>query len=110
MKIVIFGPERRLGVLAGDCVIDLNRGLARYLKQSGDRNPDAGGEEPMQAMYGGFGAAMQKDFARLWSWMFPTRLIQRDCICADKHEPSLCVEIRTSTELEFAKVNRVSAL
>jgi hypothetical protein len=42
MKIVIFGPERRLGALAGDCVIDLNRGLARYLKQSGDRNPDAG--------------------------------------------------------------------
>jgi hypothetical protein len=23
MKIVIFGPERRLGALAGDCVIDL---------------------------------------------------------------------------------------
>jgi hypothetical protein len=40
MKIVIFGPERRLGALAGDCVIDLNRGFARYLQQRGDRNPN----------------------------------------------------------------------
>ena len=40
MKIVIFGPERRLGALAGDCVIDLNRGFARYLEERGDRNPN----------------------------------------------------------------------
>jgi 2-keto-4-pentenoate hydratase/2-oxohepta-3-ene-1,7-dioic acid hydratase in catechol pathway len=40
MKIVIFGPERRLGALAGDCVIDLNRGFARYLQERGDRNPN----------------------------------------------------------------------
>jgi 2-keto-4-pentenoate hydratase/2-oxohepta-3-ene-1,7-dioic acid hydratase in catechol pathway len=40
MKIVIFGPERRLGALADDCVIDLNRGLARYLQERGDRNPN----------------------------------------------------------------------
>ena len=29
MKIVVFGPERRLGALAADRVIDLNRGFAR---------------------------------------------------------------------------------
>jgi hypothetical protein len=40
MKVVIFGPERRLGALAGDCVIDLNRGFARYLEERGDRNPN----------------------------------------------------------------------
>jgi hypothetical protein len=39
MKIVIFGPEPRLGA-AGDCVIDLNRGFARYLQERGDRNPN----------------------------------------------------------------------
>jgi hypothetical protein len=39
MKIVIFGPDR-LGALAGDCVIDLNRGFARYLQERGDRNPN----------------------------------------------------------------------
>lgn len=27
MKIVIFGPERLLGALVDDCVIDLNRGF-----------------------------------------------------------------------------------
>jgi hypothetical protein len=37
MKSVVFGPERRLRALAADCVIDLNRGFARYLqsRQSG---------------------------------------------------------------------------
>lgn len=38
MKIVIFGPERRLGALTDDCVIDLNRGFARYLQERGERN------------------------------------------------------------------------
>jgi 2-keto-4-pentenoate hydratase/2-oxohepta-3-ene-1,7-dioic acid hydratase in catechol pathway len=40
MRIVIFGPERRLGALTGDCVIDLNRGFGRYLQEHGDRNPN----------------------------------------------------------------------
>ena len=40
MKIVIFGPEHRLGALAGDYVIDLNRGFARYLQERGDRDPN----------------------------------------------------------------------
>lgn len=39
MKIVVFGPERRLGALAADRVIDLNRGFARYLQYRGDRHP-----------------------------------------------------------------------
>jgi 2-keto-4-pentenoate hydratase/2-oxohepta-3-ene-1,7-dioic acid hydratase in catechol pathway len=38
MKIVIFGPEHRLGALAGDRVIDLNKGFARYLHDRGDGN------------------------------------------------------------------------
>ena len=40
MKIVVFGPKRRLGALAGDRVIDLNRGFARYLQERGDRYPN----------------------------------------------------------------------
>ena len=40
MRIVIFGPKRRLGALAGDCVIDLNRGFARYLQERGDAQPE----------------------------------------------------------------------
>jgi hypothetical protein len=39
MQIVVFGPERRLGALAADRVIDLNRGFARYLQYRGDRHP-----------------------------------------------------------------------
>ena len=40
MKIVVFGPERRLGALADDRVIDLNRGFARCLQDRGDRYPN----------------------------------------------------------------------
>ena len=36
MKIVLFGPERRVGALVGDRVIDLNLGLARYLSERGE--------------------------------------------------------------------------
>ena len=35
MKIVVFGPERRVGALVGDKVIDLNRGMTRQLKHRG---------------------------------------------------------------------------
>jgi acylpyruvate hydrolase len=49
MKIVIFGPERRLGALAGDCVIDLHHGFARYLQERGDRNPNELAAERMPA-------------------------------------------------------------
>ena len=39
MKIVVFGPERRVGALVGENVIDLNRGSARLLREQG--NADA---------------------------------------------------------------------
>ena len=38
MKIVVFGPERRAGALVGERVIDLNRGLAKYLSERGEAN------------------------------------------------------------------------
>lgn len=40
MKIVVFGPERRIGVLAGEWVIDLNRGLSVYLRERGETHAD----------------------------------------------------------------------
>ena len=36
MKIVVFGPERRVGALVGEKVIDLNRGMARQLQERGE--------------------------------------------------------------------------
>ncbi len=35
MKIVVFGPQQRVGLLEGDRVIDLNRALATYLREQG---------------------------------------------------------------------------
>jgi acylpyruvate hydrolase len=40
MKIVVFGPERRVGALVGEKVIDLNRGLARQLQERGESKPE----------------------------------------------------------------------
>jgi hypothetical protein len=42
-------PERRLGALASDCVIDINRGFARYLQERGDRNPNEQAAERLPA-------------------------------------------------------------
>jgi acylpyruvate hydrolase len=36
MKIVVFGPERRVGALVGENVIDLNRGMVRQLQERGE--------------------------------------------------------------------------
>jgi len=36
MKIVVFGPERRVGALIGERIIDLNRGMARHLHKRGE--------------------------------------------------------------------------
>ena len=42
MKLVVYGPERRVGALAGDQVIDLNRAYAKYLKEKqGESRPAA---------------------------------------------------------------------
>ncbi|HEX7227933.1 MAG TPA: fumarylacetoacetate hydrolase family protein, partial [Candidatus Binatia bacterium] len=49
MKIVIFGPERRLGALIDDRVIDLNHGFARYLQERGDRSPNEQAAERLPA-------------------------------------------------------------
>ncbi len=40
MKIVVFGPERRVGALVDEKVIDLNRGMARQLHERGESKPD----------------------------------------------------------------------
>jgi acylpyruvate hydrolase len=36
MKIVVFGPERRVGALVGEKVLDLNRGMASHLQERGE--------------------------------------------------------------------------
>src|SRR5436190_19925154 len=33
MKLVVYGPDRRLGALEGDEVVDLNSAYAKYLKE-----------------------------------------------------------------------------
>ena len=45
MKIVLFGPERRIGAWQNDKVIDLNRALANYLRQRGEANAEAHADE-----------------------------------------------------------------
>src|ERR1044072_3064528 len=36
MKIVVFGSEKRVGALAGERVVDLNRGMCEYLRERGE--------------------------------------------------------------------------
>jgi acylpyruvate hydrolase len=40
MKIVVFGPERRVGALLNERVIDLNRGMARQVREGGEAKAD----------------------------------------------------------------------
>jgi 2-keto-4-pentenoate hydratase/2-oxohepta-3-ene-1,7-dioic acid hydratase in catechol pathway len=40
MKIVVFGPDKRIGALEKNCIVDLNRGMAEYLRQRGESNPE----------------------------------------------------------------------
>jgi acylpyruvate hydrolase len=50
MKIVLFGPERRIGAWQGDQVIDLNRALASYLReQSGETSAESRAGEKIPA-------------------------------------------------------------
>ncbi|TMB72855.1 MAG: hypothetical protein E6J54_08905, partial [Deltaproteobacteria bacterium] len=50
MKIVLFGPEKRIGAWQGDKVIDLNRAFASYLReQRGDANAQAHADERVPA-------------------------------------------------------------
>jgi len=42
MKVVVYGPEQRVGALVGDRVVDLNRAYAKYLKEKqGESRPTA---------------------------------------------------------------------
>src|SRR5262245_51545773 len=46
MKIVLFGPDRRIGAWQNDKIIDLNRALANYLRdQHGGTNAQAHADE-----------------------------------------------------------------
>src|SRR5262249_46919511 len=46
MKIVLFGPERRIGAWQNDKIIDLNRSLGNYLRdQHGATNAQARADE-----------------------------------------------------------------
>ena len=50
MKIVLFGPERRIGAWQDDKVIDLNRALANYLRdQRGETSAQARADEKIPA-------------------------------------------------------------
>jgi acylpyruvate hydrolase len=40
MKIVVFGPEKRIGALVGEMVIDLNGGMVRNLRERGAANAE----------------------------------------------------------------------
>ncbi|MDP2605786.1 MAG: fumarylacetoacetate hydrolase family protein [Deltaproteobacteria bacterium] len=68
MKIVLFGPERRIGAWQGDRVIDLNRALANYLReQRGDAKAQAHADERVPACLEDFilrGSAALEDAAR----------------------------------------------
>jgi 2-keto-4-pentenoate hydratase/2-oxohepta-3-ene-1,7-dioic acid hydratase in catechol pathway len=50
MKIVVFGPERRVGALVEDRVIDLSRGLARLLRERGQAEEQAPGRIPLRLL------------------------------------------------------------
>ena len=38
MKILVYGPERRMGALVGERVIDLNGAMTRHLQERGEAN------------------------------------------------------------------------
>jgi 2-keto-4-pentenoate hydratase/2-oxohepta-3-ene-1,7-dioic acid hydratase in catechol pathway len=40
MKIVVFGPERRVGAQLGERIIDLNRGMMRQVREGGETKAD----------------------------------------------------------------------
>ena len=68
MKIVVFGPERRIGALTGQKVIDLNRAFASYLReQRGDTNAQGRADERIPQRLENFialGAAALEDADR----------------------------------------------
>lgn len=59
MKIVVFGPEQRVGELEGDRIVDLNRAFASYLRERGENNPGPTADERVPAWLEAFIAAGQ---------------------------------------------------
>ena len=65
MKIVLFGPERRIGAWQGDKVIDLNRALANYLRdQRGETNAQAHADAQNPFATGAFHCSGQSSHRR----------------------------------------------
>jgi acylpyruvate hydrolase len=68
MKIVVFGPDKRVGALVGETVIDLNQGMAGYLRARGETNPEQRAAERLPARLLSFietGAAGLEDARRV---------------------------------------------
>ena len=49
MKIVVFGSEKRVGALAGERVVDLNRGMCEYLREHGESRAEEKAAERVPA-------------------------------------------------------------
>lgn len=49
MKIVVFGPEKRVGAFQGSHILDLNRGMCEYLRERGESNPEQKAAERLPA-------------------------------------------------------------
>ena len=68
MKIVLFGPDRRIGAWQGDRIIDLNRALVSYLREAqGDANAQGHADERIPQRLESFialGKAAIEDAAR----------------------------------------------
>ena len=49
MRIVVFGPDKRIGALQGRQIVDLNHGMSEYLRQRGESNPEQKAAERVPA-------------------------------------------------------------
>ena len=68
MKIVLFGPERRIGAWQNDKVIDLNHALANYLRdQRGETNAQAHADEKIPPRLERFIGVIYRPETERWS-------------------------------------------
>jgi len=49
MRIVVFGPDKRIGALQGNRIVDLKHGMSEYLRQRGESNPEQKAAERVPA-------------------------------------------------------------
>ena len=49
MRIVVFGPDKRIGALQGNRIVDLNHGMTEYLRQRGESSPEQKAAERVPA-------------------------------------------------------------